>query len=493
MFRHESTHSGYSPSTAPNANDTLLWQWAGYGVFSPIVVDGKVITATSSAVYALDETTGVQVWGPTTLGGSFTASPTVVGDRLYLGTSAGFMYCINATTGEEIWEYQVTSPGQIQASPTVANGRVYFGTTNNYLYALDAITGLYKWRYTTGNSIYSSSPAVEGTMIYFGCDDGKLYAINDTGTLPQKKWDFPTKGAIECTPMLADGKVFCGSSYNDHALFALDKTSGQLIWKFETTQSYAIDQPPAFANGLVFFSGGYNKAYALYSNATAGNYTENDPAIQLWGRTTDYNGHPPCVADNKVFVCANQDLFALNMSTGIPIWKYNFATSAYHAVVADGRLFVNSYNGIICFGNPFPPETYHYTVNAGGQDWDVKLVLNATPSNRLNTGGLITLKKISYNVTGISGTVGMSNITIPNALLGGPYTVTVDGGLPSYSAAPVDNGTHTSLYFTYDHSTHLIEITGTTVIPEATPWAILPLLAATSLIAFAIKKKKLKP
>lgn len=54
-------------------------------------------------------------------------------------------------------------------------------------------------------------------------------------------------------------------------------------------------------------------------------------------------------------------------------------------------------------------------------------------------------------------------------MLGGPYTVTVDGASPA-TRIDNDNGTHTSIYSTYlqlHHNDQTIEITGTTVIPEA--------------------------
>jgi outer membrane protein assembly factor BamB len=476
MYRHDLTHTGSTTSSAPNNNNTLLWSWSGYYPSPPLVVDGRVIVATSS-LYAMDETTGITLWGPVSFVGSFVGTPTVLGDRMYIGTSSGYMYCVNVTTGLKLWEYPI-SPGQVQTSPAVANGRVYFGTSNNYLYAIDAISGLYVWRYTTGNSVYSS-PAVDGTWIYFGCDDGKLYALNDTGSLPQKKWDYPTFGRIYSTPLVADGKVFFGSAYQDHSIFALNKTSGQLIWKFTVTGGYNLDNAPAFSDGLVFFTAGNNKAYALYSNATSGlNYTENDPSIQLWSQTVGSNPKEPAVADGKLFVSAGSSLYALNVTfAGQIVWYYTFASTAYEPIVADGRLFVSNYYGVYCFGNPFPPVTYHYTVNAGGQDWDVVLVINATPGT-LDSSGLVTLKKLTYTLQGIPGTTGMSNITIPNALLGGPYTVTIDGGLPNDPPGVIisANSTYSSLYFEYGHSTHTVEIIGTTVVPEFPVTTLLTLL-----------------
>ena len=57
--------------------------------------------------------------------------------------------------------------------------------------------------------------------------------------------------------------------------------------------------------------------------------------------------------------------------------------------------------------------------------------------------------------------------------------------------APLNNGTHTSLYFTYNHtSAHAIEISGTTFIPEFPTTAILPLLITTFLVTLVQLKRK---
>jgi len=80
-------------------------------------------------------------------------------------------------------------------------------------------------------------------------------------------------------------------------------------------------------------------------------------------------------------------------------------------------------------------------------------------------------KEISFNVAGLAGTNGICNVTIPRALLyGEPWTVLIDGA--PVPATITENATHTSLYFTYTHSTHAIQIIGTWVIgpsPDTNP------------------------
>jgi hypothetical protein len=180
-------------------------------------------------------------------------------------------------------------------------------------------------------------------------------------------------------------------------------------------------------------------------------------------------------------MCSGSKLYVLNANTGQTIWHYAFSSTAYTPIVADDRLFVAHYYGITCFGEPFPPETYHYIINAGGSDWDITLVINATPGT-LDASGLVTLRKISYELEGISGTKGFSNVTIPRAMLERPYTVTVDGGLPN-TMSETYNSTHSVLHFTYDHSVHTVEIEGTYAVPEFSPVALLTLLMSATIVA----------
>jgi outer membrane protein assembly factor BamB len=492
MYRYDLTRSGTTTSTAPNTNKTLWTHTSTSSVGIPIVVDGKVIFISYYNLYALDETTGIQLWQSISFPTQPRGVPAFADGKLYVGSYGGYLYCLNATTGEKLWEYDA-SPDQIQSSPAVSMGRVYFGTTNGYLYAIDASTGLYIWRFGPKDSIYSS-PAIDGDMLYFGCDDGKVYALNHTGAHPALKWTYPTKGRVRSTPTVDGDKLFFGSYSQDHSIFAVDKTTGNLIWKYTFTSSWTAENPVAVAGGIVYCAPtGGNKAYALYANATAGiNYTETDPAIRLWSTTLDWYPTELVVADGKVFLSASKNLYALDTPYGHIVWTYTFTYSAGSSIVADGRLFVPQSNKLYCFGSSYPPVTYHYTVHAGGQTFDIMLVINAT-AGPLDTAGLVTLKKISYTLEGISGTTGMSNITIPNVMLGGPYTVTVDGGLPIDPPGVIEssNDTHTSLYFTYMHSSHTVEIEGTTAIPEFPSLMILPLLITISLIAVALTKKKL--
>ena len=98
MFRHDSSHTGYSASTAPNTNNTIWRYTTGYWVeSSPAVADGKV----------------------------------------YIGSYDNKVYCLDALTGALIWNY--TTGGYVGSSPAVADGKVYVGSWDGKLYAFGVI------------------------------------------------------------------------------------------------------------------------------------------------------------------------------------------------------------------------------------------------------------------------------------------------------------------------------------------------------------------
>ncbi len=85
------------------------------------------------------------------------------------------IYCLNATTGAQIWNY--TAGNWVDSSPAVANGYVYFGSIDKNLYCINATTGAQIWYYTTGAAI-ESSPAIAYGSVFFGSNDNVTYCLN---------------------------------------------------------------------------------------------------------------------------------------------------------------------------------------------------------------------------------------------------------------------------------------------------------------------------
>ncbi len=500
-YRYDVAHSGATPSDVPSTNSTL-WTCgvSAYGwdtTSTPLIVDGRVIFQVNGKVVGADETTGVELWRYEASG--FLTAPTYADGRVFLGimNSAGGLICIDAFTGGELWK-QDLSPSFVMGSPLVSDGMVYVGVTGNYAYAFD-VAGGYKWGYKTDGPVYSS-PAADGDMLFFGSDDTKLYALNVSGSTPVSSWNFTANGAIRSSPTVAGGMVFFGS--DNHTLYALNETTGKLVWSWATTNAAEFRNSVSVANNRVFLtSTDAGKIYALRADVAPGNYTETDLAIRNWTKEIPgvYGFREPVYAGGKIIVTSTaSSLYALNANTGTALWyrRSNWNPSYGPPVVADGRVWFSMYwsdptwlLNLFCIGSPFPPTTDHYTVNAGGRDFDVAIESNSTVTD-FSTIALETEGKFGFNVQGI-GTTGMCNITVPNDMLGGEFNVTVDGRPPQYLAPPLSNDTYTSLYFTYNTTfSHAVEITGTNYIPEFPTTVILPLLITTFLITLVQFRRK---
>jgi len=129
--------------------------------------------------------------------------------------------------------------------------------------------------------------------------------------------------------------------------------------------------------------------------------------------------------------------------------------------------------------------TETFWISVAGGSFDVKVSCNSTLSNfSFNQ----TEKMISFQLMGIPETVGYCNVSFPKDLLGGPFTIRVNGSPPD-TFGETSNG-ETSLHFTFNFgSTCNVEMIGTTVIPEFQS-IVLPLLMALTLFAIILQKMK---
>lgn len=94
-----------------------------------------VLGGRDKRVYALDRLTGKEVWSHLTEG-SVDASPTIVGNRVYIGSLSrtGEFYVLDLATGKEI--EQLTLDSAVSGSVAVGKDCLYVGTDKGTLYKL---------------------------------------------------------------------------------------------------------------------------------------------------------------------------------------------------------------------------------------------------------------------------------------------------------------------------------------------------------------------
>ncbi len=201
-------------------NGTIIWRYQGADdtiISSPAVQNGRVFFGQNNGfMVALNETSGAEIWKAAT-GGIvvINSAPAIASGRVFVGTGNKFT-ALDELAGTQLWTFD--TGGNNATSGAVNNGVVYFGTGSGNVHAVNATTGLELWRYNVGN-VVSSSPALAlGTnTLLVGAHDRHVYALNMTnGAL---LWRYLTGAAVSSSPAVADGRVFVGSQ--DQRVYAL--------------------------------------------------------------------------------------------------------------------------------------------------------------------------------------------------------------------------------------------------------------------------------
>jgi len=222
-------------------NGHLLWRFTTLGQYvphTPAVANGMVyvgsegsFTSDENSLYALNATTGQQVWRYSATANPF-SSPAVANGIVYVGNVDGRVRALNAANGLLLWTFMSErTPVSIETCPAVADGTVYVASDDGYLYALNAYNGFLLWKYDAGQyKPIESSPAVANGLVYFGSAfTGALYAVSTaTGAL---SWYYPADICQYCSPAVTNGIVYVPSS--DGYLYAFDLTGGQIAQKFK--------------------------------------------------------------------------------------------------------------------------------------------------------------------------------------------------------------------------------------------------------------------
>jgi len=220
----------YVESTSGNvycldaASGEKLWDFStganSYKESPAVSADGYVfVTNENGDVFCLDATSGAHVWDVTV--GDRVGSAVAVDGFVYFGSSDGNAYCLNASNGAKIWNYTTwynsAGPshnyhwGNRVSDLAVAYGRVYLGSSDFDVFCLDALTGEKIWNFSTGGIV--RAPSVAGGCVFAGSYDGNIYCLNASSGV--EIWSgaagvfSPVSAAGSAgSPVVADGVVY---------------------------------------------------------------------------------------------------------------------------------------------------------------------------------------------------------------------------------------------------------------------------------------------
>jgi outer membrane protein assembly factor BamB len=363
---------------------------------TPAVADDTAYVGDwSGKFYAISTTDGSIRWTYTAephenvYSGQIVASAAVAdvdGERLVVFASGKTVYAVRTSDGTLRWKHELNPEGdendltEIQSSPLVANGMVMVGYdghdspgTRAGIIALDAATGDQRWNFdsdrgrpATGCGGVWSSPTVDTELglVFAGtanCPSSPtgwnkyseaIFAVDlETGA---PKWSFQPRGPsnndfdFAGAPNLfeADGTPVVGLGGKDGIYYALDRATGELVWKRTAAASRV--------QGKNFSTGGFIGASAVGDGVVVGGTAIGGPCPCLhaidaddgeivWQQTEAGPTYAPSSIVNGVaFAGSTTDftLRALDVESGDVLWAQPLAGGIAGGAVVAGDTVV---------------------------------------------------------------------------------------------------------------------------------------------------------
>ncbi|MBC8511648.1 MAG: PQQ-like beta-propeller repeat protein [Dehalococcoidia bacterium] len=238
--------------------------------------------------------------------GAIVGSPVVLEDTLYVGSSDGKVYALDAVYGDKRWEFD--TGGKIWTSPAVEDGVVYISNYEGRLYALSGQDGSLLWEIELPAAI-ASSPVVSGDTVFFGTFDHYLYAVDsDDG---KEKWRFEGGNWFWATPVVKDNVVYAGCL--DHSIYALEASTGRELWQFVADSP--IVSTPVLLDSLLVAISDSGEMYVLRADSGVSERTVS----------IGYSVMAPLYAEeDMVYVHARDGgVYCIDVETGVIAWEFS--------------------------------------------------------------------------------------------------------------------------------------------------------------------------
>lgn len=343
------TYGGNNQRTADydsSIPDSLVEYWekdlsAGMGSGSPLLLDSMVVGGSlRGELYAINIRTGKLV-GSIRLDDATPGSPAIDANVVVLPMSGGneSMEAYNLNDGRTVWRKKYED---VEMSPLLIAKRVYFGTIAGSIYCIERISGDVVWKYELPDNRrfngFHALPAANDSLLFFGCDDGSLYALRiSDGAL---RWNTPVGGPIVGgTALMGDDVV---ATTLPGSVIAINPATGAIRWTSSTGS--ALYAPPAVCGDTVVVGGIDGIMHAI----------DGRDGKEIWKTNLDGPVNAgAAIAGGKVFVGTLKKIFfALSLADGHIIFSKELDGRVKSpAVVGYERVFVTTDEfTLFCFG-----------------------------------------------------------------------------------------------------------------------------------------------
>jgi len=286
-------------------------------------------------LFCVDAETGKEIW-KFEMGGAISVGPAIGDGKVFAGQQGGerFFYCVDAETGELVWK-QTVPGGWVWGSAAFDDGMVYVPTVNGHAVCLDAKTGHIVWMYPAAKSV-PAEPAIDGDLVYFGSWSHSLYAFNKkTGEIV---WKENGIGLDSGTLIAYQGKIYLPHHANVFMYF--DAKDGKVLSRGNTNPKHTgnftnFNATPAFFKDRAYYTARVGNALRGVPTASRIYCVDSASAKIHWTFPDGGGLSAPAIASDRVYIgSGNTPLFyCLDAYTGKPIWIYKLGQRVEEATL----------------------------------------------------------------------------------------------------------------------------------------------------------------
>lgn len=282
------------------------------------------------------------------MGGGFAAD----GNALYITTSFGDVWCVEAQSGKSIWTKNLETP--IRAAPTVFAGRIYVVTVNNEIYALEAKTGDELWDYAgiiePSSLLGGSAPAACPQAVVVALTSGEIYCLSpesgrmlwsDTMT-PALRIDTVSSIAhIRARPIIEDNTVYIAS--HGGRIAAYEISTGKKIW----TKEIGVLRTPVLSGDFLFVITTNDDLVCMLKSTGQVRWAASLPRKRESEEVITWAG--PIVVNNQlVIVSTNEQMAFVNVKDGTIDTTVNLESACQLSPIAAGKtIFTLTDSGLL--------------------------------------------------------------------------------------------------------------------------------------------------
>jgi glucose dehydrogenase len=363
-----------------------------YGPNGVTIANGKVYGVTATGVFALDASTGRQLWYDSHLATgkvSFDIPAQVGYGKVFVSSAltvgGGIIYALDADTGAAIWSFQTVSDKIGQRLSATAGGAwdavmigpdnsVYAGIGNPYLSQQEAQT-------TPSRELYTDS------IVKLDQATGKLEWYYQAFPDDFHDWD------LQISPIYtaAGGRPVVIAAGKGGVVFAFDPASGALLWKTAVGIHNGHDQDDQLAlDGKLQLTPPYTlypgEAGGVETNMAAADGVVYVPVVDL---PTSYTSATERVGKAN-FAQGAGEMVAIDIATGQQLWATKLGQMPLGgATVANDLVFTTTLTG----------DVLALSRTSGSIIWRSHLPAGSNATLAISAGTLLAGAGLSLNTT----------------------------------------------------------------------------------------------